>query len=293
MSGSGLYRVHLTHPAAYDASALLAFLAGRAMPGIEAVEPGAYRRTIEMGEDEGWFGVSVVPTARVLRLEIDFPDENVFPVIEARVRQIFDLDTEISGIRAHLGKDPLLRRLLERHPGVRVPGGWNPFEIAVRTVVGQQVSVAAATTVTGRIVEAYGRPARGDGECLTRHFPRAEELAAADLAPLGMPGKRAEAIRGLSRAVADGRVVFDRDMSLAEFEAMMVALPGIGPWSAAYMGMRILGEADAFPASDLGLRIALAEDGSRPSAAAVAERAEAWRPWRAYAARLLWTSLED
>ena len=118
-------------------------------------------------------------------------------------------------------------------------------------------------------MEAYGRPARGDGERLTRHFPRAEELAAADLAPLGMPGKRAEAIRGLARAVADGQVVFDRDMPLAEFEAMMIALPGIGPWSAAYMGMRILGEADAFPASDLGLRIALAEDGSRPSAAAV------------------------
>lgn len=290
---NGTVRLRLAYRPPYDWASVLAFLEGRVMPGIEEVVAGTYRRTIEIGRATGWFAVRDAEEGDWLDLEIDFPDAHALFAIVERVRGIFDLAADPLQIAAHLGRDPLLRGHLKKHPGVRLPGGWDPFELTVRAIVGQQVSVAAATTVAGRIVAEYGRPIPGDGGNLVRLFPRPEVLAEADIAKLGMPGKRADAIRTIARAVAEGEIVFDPGMALADFEAMLVAMPGIGPWTAQYMAMRVLREPDAFPASDLGILMALEENGERPKPRAVSERAEAWRPWRAYAARLLWASLAD
>jgi AraC family transcriptional regulator of adaptative response / DNA-3-methyladenine glycosylase II len=270
---------------------LLAFFAGRAMPGIEDIRDGVYRRTIEIGDAAGWFSVESAKDTDALALRIEFPEPALWLEIVERVRGIFDLAADPLEITRHLGKDAMLAGLLARHPGVRVPGGWSAFELATRAIVGQQVTVRTATTVAGRLVEGFGRAIPGDGAALTRLFPTPEMLAEADIAPLGMPGRRAEAIRTMARAVAEGEITFDRSMPREEFEEMLIRVPGIGPWTAQYMAMRVLREPDAFPSSDLGLLNAVANGGPRPKPAELARRAEAWRPWRSYAALLLWQSL--
>jgi len=175
--------------------------------------------------------------------------------------------------------------------GIRVPGAWDPFELAVRAILGQQVSVAGARTLAGRLVEAFGRPLPGAaGGPLTRLFPRASDLADAHLDGIGLTRARAATIRGLAQGVASGALDWDATGDLEDFVAKLTALPGIGPWTAHYVAMRALNEPDAFPAGDLGVRRALARAGRLPDESAVLARAEAWRPWRAYATFLLWTA---
>ncbi len=195
-------------------------------------------------------------------------------------------------IAAHLRRDPRLARRLRAAPGVRVPGTWDPFELAVRAVLGQQVSVAAATRLARRLVEAYGEPLRlPDGADPELHFvfPTPEALAAADPSRLGLPRARAAAIAALARAVAKGELRLDASFGLDDAIQQLTALPGIGEWTAHYIAMRACREPDAFPAADLGLRRALGSPGRPATAARVREAAEAWRPWRAYAALLLWS----
>jgi len=213
----------------------------------------------------------------------------------ARVRRLFDLDARPDLIARVLGRDPHLAPLVEARPGLRVPGAIDPFEASVRALLGQQVSVAAATTLAGRFAAAFGAPHAG-GDRLTRRFPTAREVAAAGpaaIARIGLPAARAAAVHALASAVARGAIRLDGARDLDPFVAELTALPGIGPWTAHYLAMRALHLPDAFPAADLGVRKALRASPSSPlpPPRELEARAEAWRPFRAYAVLHLWTSL--
>ena len=275
----------LTFRPPLDWDETLAFLAMRAIPGVESIttttEQGAvYRRTIEIegrvGALEVWRGGD---DHLVARFHLPFWEGLIHHV--ARVRRCFDLDHDPVPVRDVLGCDPTLAPWPD---GLRVPGVWDPFEAGVRAIVGQQVSVAGATTTMGTIVAEHGMSVVGLEEIgLGYAFPRPEDLADA---VLPMPGRRAAAVRGFATAVADGRLALDGSMPLDALEHQLCALPGIGPWTAQYLALR-LGYADAFPASDLGVLKALG--GITPDEATA--KAEAWRPWRGYATRRLWSLL--
>lgn len=286
-------RLDLPFRPPYDWAALVAFLTPRAIPGVEEVAPTAYRRTFAVDGVHGTVEVRPLPGADRLVATVHAPAGPIPPGVLARLRKLFDLDADVAAITRHLGQAPELAPLVAARPGLRVPGAWDAFELAVRAILGQQVSVAAATTLAGRLVAAYGMPLPADARmpddsAPRRLFPRPDVLAGADLTPLGLPGARARAISGLAAAVADdGRLLHAGD-DLDATIARLCRLPGIGPWTAHYIAMRALRAADAFPASDLGLIRALATAAGRPTPAALARRAEAWRPWRAYAAMHLW-----
>jgi AraC family transcriptional regulator of adaptative response / DNA-3-methyladenine glycosylase II len=197
-------------------------------------------------------------------------------------------------IGAHLALDPVLAQLVAARPGLRVPGAWDGFELAVRAIFGQQITVPAATKLLGRLVEAHGAllpAATKDVEGLSHLFPSPTRLAKTNLAALGMPNARAMAVTSLARAISADPTIFSRGASLEEAIAKLRSLPGIGEWTAQYIAMRELREPDAFPAADIGLMRAMAAaDGRRPSPAQLLSRAERWRPWRAYAALHLWAA---
>ena len=274
-----------------DWPALLGFVALRATPGVEAVAAGVYRRTIAIGGDTGTIEVRAAAAEPHLLMRVRLGrHERLLQVVE-RARRLFDLDADPVRIADHLARSPELAPLVARRPGLRVPGAWDAFELAVRAVLGQQVTVRGATTLAGRLVRAFGRPLDRAEDGLTHLFPRPEALADTDLASIGLPRSRAATIRGLARAVARGELVLDASRGLEDAVARLAAVPGIGAWTAHYIAMRALGEPDAFPAADLGLRRALGNGAGPLAPARVAERAEAWRPWRAYAAMHLWTAL--
>jgi AraC family transcriptional regulator of adaptative response / DNA-3-methyladenine glycosylase II len=246
--------------------ALLAWLAARAVPGVEEVEGGVYRRTAML--DGGPGVVEIDPAAA-------HPG--------GRGSLVLGLDAEHALIEPVLRADPLLAPLVAARPRLRVAGAWDGFELAVRAVLGQQVSVAAGRGLAERIAARHGEPLARPQGSLTRLFPSPERLAATPLD--GMPTARARAVRALARAVAGGLVIDERQDREA-VRAALLELPGIGPWTVEYVAMRALRDPDAFPASDLVLRNAL----GGISAAHALGRAEAWRPWRAYAAMHLWTA---
>jgi AraC family transcriptional regulator of adaptative response / DNA-3-methyladenine glycosylase II len=207
------------------------------------------------------------------------------------VRRWFDLDADVDAIDWHLSRDPLLAPLVAALPGLRVPGAWDPFELAVRAIVGQQISVAGARTIAGRLVERAGdRLPTPHGEVIAL-FPHPEQLASADLDAIGMPGARVRSIVALAAAVADDPSLLTPTADLDADVARLRSLPGVGEWTAQYIALRGLRHADAFPASDLGILRALAgPDGRRPTPAEALARAEPWRPYRAYAAQHLWSA---
>lgn len=276
-------RFQLRYRPPFDWDALLAFLAPRAIPGVEAIESGVYRRSIAIDGTIGWLEVTARDRA-ALQLSIEFPDPVHMLRIVSRVRRMFDLDADPMVIDAHLATDPLLRPLVRHRPGLRVPGAWDGFELGVRGILGQQVSVAAATTLAGRLAARFGRPLGQDVAGLTHVFPSPEHIASADVTVIGVPARRAEAIRCFAAAVANGDVRFDGGMDAQAFRDRLRQLPGIGEWTAEYVALRGLGDPDAFPADDLGLLRATGLNNGQQ----LKERAQAWRPWRAYAALHLW-----
>jgi AraC family transcriptional regulator of adaptative response / DNA-3-methyladenine glycosylase II len=294
-AGGAAITLTLAYTPPYDWDAMLAFLAARAIPGLEAVEPGRYRRTIALGGCHGSVAVAPAAGRRALAATIRFADVRALPAIVARLRRVFDLGADPSAIGAHLAADPRLAPRVAARPGLRVPGAWDGFELAVRAVLGQQVTVAAARTLAARLVAAHGEPLAADAEPgLTAVFPAPARLAAADLAPLGLPRARASALSALAAAAAADPALLQPAGDLAAKVACLRALPGVGEWTAQYVALRALREPDAFPAADVGLLRAMADvDGTRPTPAALLARAEAWRPWRAYAAQHLWTAPRD
>ena len=276
----------------YDWPAMLAFLRLRAIPGVEVVSDDSYARTIEL---DGVHGMLVVrPGAgNALRAVIRFPTLIALPTIIARLRRLFDLAADPQAIGAHLARDPVLSPLVAARPGLRMPGAWHGFELAIRAILGQQISVTAAIALAGKLTAAHGEAFSAphpDFPGLTRVFPRPERLAQADIASLGlMPGARARALSSLAAAVVADPGIFNATRGLEEAVIQLKALAGIGEWTAQYIAMRELREPDAFPA--IGLMRAMEEEvGRRPTPAELLARAEAWRPWRAYAAQHLWTS---
>jgi AraC family transcriptional regulator of adaptative response / DNA-3-methyladenine glycosylase II len=214
--------------------------------------------------------------------------EGLIDVVE-RARRIFDLGADPLPIEEHLRRSPALRSRVAAAPGLRVPGAWDGFELAVRAIIGQQVSVRGATTLAGRLVRAFGTPVSLDAATgLTHLFPLPGRLAEADVSRVGITRARARTIRALATAVCEGRLSFDTAHGLEDSIARLCAIPGIGKWTAHYVAMRAGGEPDAFPVDDLGLRRAAAGGGAPVDVRTLARMAEAWRPWRAYAALHLW-----
>jgi AraC family transcriptional regulator of adaptative response / DNA-3-methyladenine glycosylase II len=282
--GSAL-ELTLAYKPPYDWDAIIGFLAARAIAGIEAVTPEVYRRTFAGGA----IAVSHEPARHRLRVALRLTDVGTLPAILLRVRRVFDLGADPETIAAHLAGDPLLAPLAAKRPGLRLPGGWDGFEMAVRAVIGQQITIAGARQLLGKLVATYGERIGSDDGGLTHIFPTPERLTGQEIASLGMPGARGRAIAKLAQAVLADPSLFERAASLDDAIEKLCAVPGIGDWTAHYIAIRALREPDAFPASDIGLIRALAENGVRPSAKQVLARAEAWRPWRAYAAQHLWT----
>ena len=276
-----LFRLRFRPP--YDWKGMLAFLAPRAIPGVEAVEGGCYRRSISLNGNHGHFEISLDEANNGLAARVEFGDPRSLFFITERMRAMFDLNADWASIVQNLRTDPVLAARVEAHPGLRVPGCWNGFELAVRAILGQQVTVKGASTLAGRLVKAFGK-AFSAASGITHIFPPPEVLADADFAGIGLPRARSETIRALARAVRDGRISFEAVVDSAEFLTRLCEIPGIGQWTAQYVAMRALGEPDAFPSSDLGLQRAL----DLKSARDLERRAEVWRPWRAYAAVHLW-----
>lgn len=274
----------------YDFAAMLDFLRGRALPGVEAVDECSYSRVIGPVEQPGWLRVSAwAGGEHALKLELHGPAPARLLEIVQRLRRMFDLDADPQTIAEALSVDARLAPLLALRPGLRLPSGWDGFEIAVRAIIGQQVSVAAARTLASRLAQRFGQPLpQPFAPGLEHLFPTPEALVDADLASVGLIRARAETVRGVARALLEGRVDFRAERTLEDFTARWVALPGIGPWTAQYIALRALGHPDAFPAEDLVLQKSLPNDGSRLSAKALATHAQAWQPWRGYAVIHLW-----
>lgn len=260
---------------------LFAFLAARAVPGIEAWDGATFHRALSLPGSHG--------VARLTRADggaacvgFELTDPTDLDEAVRRVRRLLDLDADSEVVDATLAADPVLRPLVVARPGMRVAGSVDPFETAVRAVIGQQISVAGARTVAGRIVASAGEPLTADGAPVTHAFPTPDALASIDPALLPMPMSRRRTVIELATRVADGRVSFAADLD--EVEAMLLAVPGIGPWTAGYVRMRALGDPDVFLPTDLGVKVGLQRLGID------AAHAERWRPWRTYALHHVWTA---
>ncbi len=284
--------MRLAYQPPYDWAAMVGFLSARAIGGMETVEASVYRRSISLDGQQGWISVAM-GDGDWLDVEVDFPEAAALPEIERRLRTMFDLDAQPRLINPQLATDPLMAQLVAARPGLRVPGTWDGLELAIRAVLGQQITVVAAIRLAGKLVVQYGQPLATPHAGITHVFPSAEVLAAADLATLGMPKARGRTLSGVAQALLDDPRLFEPQASLKAGVARLVALPGIGDWTAQYIAMRQMREVDAFASGDIGLINALAAlEGGPVSPRQLLARAEAWRPLRAYAAQHLWTSLQ-
>ena len=290
-ASAGVVTILLRYRPPYDWPGMLAFLEARAIQGLEVVERDEYRRAIEI---DGLHGtISVRPhQGNALRAEIRFPKLSKLPAIIARLRRVFDLGANPQAIAEQLVEDAVLAPRVLARPGLRVPGAWDGFELAVRAVLGQQITVSGARALAGRLVVQHGDPLdpRFATAGLTHVFPRPSRLARVNLAALGMPKARAAALSGLAAAVDSDSGLLALSGSLDAAIARLRQLPGVGEWTAQYIAMRVLREPDAFPAADIALLRSMADRrGRRPTPEALLAHAERWRPWRAYAAQYLWT----
>jgi len=292
-------RLYLGYRPPFDWPGLLAFFAARALPGVEQVlaeekdpDGAVYLRSFCLAGRRGL--LEVRHQADKKRLAVDVYAEGsgaVLYQVREKIRRLFDLDADSEEISAHLARDPQLEVVLRQSAGVRLPGAWDPFEYALRAILGQQISVAAATTIAGRLVAQYGEVFAGPDGQEVRIFPTPEQLAGADFSGLGVTRTRAQTLRNFVAATGAGDIDF-REPELTRWCEQMTALPGIGDWTAQYTAMRGLSMPDAFPASDLGILIALGDGDKKSTPKQALARAEAWRPWRAYGALLLWQSLQ-
>ena len=278
----------------YDWSCMLVFLRARAVPGVEIVEDERYLRTVEVDGAIGSIEVTHLPNRQSLGVSIRFPDVRSLPAIVARVRRLFDLGADIETIDGHLSVDPVLAPLVAERPGLRAPGGWDGFEIAVRAVLGQQISVIAARRLAGQLVAVHGRAVPKSFQIhsgLSHVFPTAKGLVSASSIGLGMPAARSSALKAVAEAALADPNMFRPFGSIEETVARLRTIRGIGEWTAHYIALRAVREMDAFPVTDVGLLRSVASmDGEKTTAANLLSRAESWRPWRAYAAQHLWAA---
>src|SRR5215211_7237206 len=284
----GAVELRLSARAPFGGGGLLDFLAARAVPGVELVEDGTYSRTLAL--EHGGGRVSLTPEQANVRCVLQLDDLRDLTAAVARCRRLLDLDADPVSISAQLGADPVLGELARRRPGLRVPGCVDGFELAVRAIVGQQVSVPAARTMLGRLTARFGEPLAEPVGAVTHRFPTARALAAAGPDELPFPRRRADALRSLSRLVAEEGMSFDAGADAASALAALLDIPGVGPWTASYVAMRAFADPDAFLPTDAGVRHALERLGHGAGGARALELADAWRPWRSYAVVHLWDS---
>jgi AraC family transcriptional regulator of adaptative response / DNA-3-methyladenine glycosylase II len=262
------------------------FLATRALPGVERVDARGYARTVALSTGPAVVCVSPLKSGDALELRVKgAPPAALFQLLSA-ARRTFDLAADPAAIALAFKSDPLLSPLVRNKPGLRIPGAWEPFECAVRAVLGQQVSVAAGRTLAARLVARVGTEIATGVEGLTHLFPSPAQLAPANLDGLGITGARIRALQAMAGAVVDGRVDFS--LPAADVASALASLPGFGDWTAQYVSLRALGEPDAFLSGDLVLRRVAGPQGSPLTARLLEARAEAWRPWRGYAVMHLW-----
>jgi AraC family transcriptional regulator of adaptative response / DNA-3-methyladenine glycosylase II len=279
--------LQLAYRPPFDWDGLLAFLGARAIAGVECVDGGVFLRTVRLGDHDGWIRVSHAPERRTLLVELAHSLTPVLPALLGRLRHLFDLSARPDIITAHLAHDALLAAAVERNPGLRVPGAFDGFELVVRAILGQQVTVRAATTVAGRLAETFGDPVAAPYDGLTRLSPTPDRLAGVSvdaLARLGIIAVRARSIIAVAQEVASGRLRLEPGAEPGETIARLVALPGIGPWTAQYVAMRALRWPDAFPSQDIALRNRLGGVSARQAE----QLSQPWRPWRSYALLHLW-----
>ncbi len=287
-SAAGMLTVSLAVREPFDSAALLTFLGDRGVRGVESCTRSTYARTIRLAHGHG----SVRLTPQVDRVDCVLALSDLRDVASAveRCRRLLDLDADPVAIDTHLGSDDLLRPWVLKRPGTRVPGHVDGFEVAVRAVIGQQISVAGARSVAAHLVAEYGEPVRA-ADSLTHLFPTADSIAAADPETLPMPRARGRALVGLAAAVAGGNVVLDRSAHRTDVRTALLALPGVGPWTADYVALRALGDPDVFLPTDLGVRQGLSRLGVEGNPREVAESSDRWRPWRSYALMHVWARL--
>jgi AraC family transcriptional regulator of adaptative response / DNA-3-methyladenine glycosylase II len=284
----GTVTVRLAARQPFDGRSLLDFLARRAVPGIEAVSGGTYRRSLAL--PHGSAVMALTPAADHVVAQFRLDDQRDLTAAVARTRRLLDLDADPGSVDPALARDPILGALVRRRPGLRVPGHPDGFELVVRAVMGQQVSVGGARTLAARLVRRAGKPLDAPCGAVTLLFPHAATVAALPADEFAMPRARANAVAHVARATAEGEIVIDPGADRDALRAQLVGLPGIGPWTGEYVLMRAVGDPDAFLATDLGVRRALEARGLDATPRAAVARAEAWRPWRAYANVHLWMS---
>lgn len=290
---NGHVELRLSYRPPFDWDSLIGFLKARALEGVESVDCRSYRRTIRVHGRPGLLEVTPNLERNHLLLRVELGDYGGLMHVAEQARRMFDLGADPVAVAERLDSDRRLHSLIEMRPGLRLPGAWDPFELAVRAVLGQQVTVRGAATLAARLVREFGDPVTLSDPALTHLFPTPAALADADVSVIGMPKARAETIRALASAVRDGDLSLGFAADPRKVTDALCALPGIGEWTAQYIAMRAFGEPDAYPADDLGLRKALATNGRPATKREAEQQAETWRPWRAYAVMHLWTGLSD
>ena len=287
-TGALSLRLPLRTPFAYEG--VFGHLAATAVPGCEEVRDGAYRRTLRLPSGSGI--VSLTPTPDHVRCLLVVDDFRDVSAAIARCRRLLDLDADPEAVVEALSSDTDMRALIAKAPGQRIPRTVDEQELALRVVLGHQVSIKAARTHIGRLVAAYGQPVTDSAGGLTHVFPAVQELGDIDPAHLAFPKARQRSVAALIDALAEGRVVLHAGCDWNRTREQLAVLPGVGPWTAEVIAMRGLGDPDAFPATDLGVRLAAKQLGLPEDARALTERSSRWRPWRSYATQHLWTALD-
>ena len=290
-----LFRSNLRYRSPYDWHSIIVFLQARAIPEVEVIEDGRYLRTVEVDGFVGTIEVSHRPERQSIGVKIRLSNVKLLPAIIARVRRQFDISADIETIDAHLSNDPLLAPLVAQRPGLRAPGCWDGFELAVRAVLGQQISVSAARRLAGQLVARYGRSvpdAHKSHPGLSRVFPTAQRLAKLKSVELGMPASRLASLKALAEAFQADPNLFRPMANIEETIERLKTIRGVGEWTAQYIALRAVREMDAFPATDIGLLrgAGILNQTVAKGSRVLLHRAETWRPWRAYAAQHLWAA---
>lgn len=281
----------------YDWPAMVGYLRSHALTGVEAIDDSSYYRTIEFNEVVGSIRVFHIPEEHSLGVSIRFPDVRLIPTIVSRVRCTFDIGADIDVIDAHLSRDPVLRGLVNKHPGLRLPGAWHGFELTVRAVLGQQVSTTAAAGFGSRLAALHGRPISADlaiHPALKHAFPAADRLAGRKPVGVGLPSARERALRSIADLVCEDPQLFRPVDEVDDAIAKLRSVAGVGDWTAQYVALRAFQQVDALPAGDAALLRSIGELEGKPiNSSQLISRSELWRPWRAYAAQHLWTCYAD
>jgi AraC family transcriptional regulator of adaptative response / DNA-3-methyladenine glycosylase II len=283
--------LHLQYRPPFETASLLAFLQRRAIPGVEEVVNRCYRRTVLLSRSKGTIELEPVEQTNSVQLRLQLNDLSDLNMLVQRCRRLFDLDAVPEAIAGVLVIDPLLAPLVKARPGLRVPGTIDGFELAVRAIIGQQVSVTGARTLAARLVAALGEPLDQPRGMLSHYFPTPHALAHSDLQGLGLTRSRVTALQALAHAVVEEGLILDCDTDREQTITRLLQIPGIGQWTTSYVAMRALGDPNAFPATDLGLRRAFEQLGLNANEKIIERHAESWRPWRAYGAHHLWANL--